>query len=144
MGTNQNASAGASVDSSTTTLSDPANDEPTISLSCPTAGKTTRSNGIKAVNVEPKVRTVESLDTGPKVRHIAEFRSHTNGTLLYANTITEDDGTTRRVVHQGPVFDVVDINYTAETKDTQKKEGPAGKTGGATGMGSSPSVDFRG
>jgi hypothetical protein len=65
--------------------------------------------------------------------------------LLYTKDVTEGDGTTKqKIVHEGPVFDVVDINWTAETKDTQRNEKTANKAEDFAGTGTTPSMDTGG
>ncbi|KAJ4362286.1 hypothetical protein N0V83_010379 [Neocucurbitaria cava] len=43
-----------------------------------------------------------------------------DGMLLYTKDMTENKK--QLAVHEGPVFDVVDVNHTSETKDTQKSK----------------------
>jgi hypothetical protein len=46
-----------------------------------------------------------------------------------------------KVSHEGSVFDVVDVNYTAETKDTQKNERTPSKVYDSIDTNATPSVD---
>jgi hypothetical protein len=46
-----------------------------------------------------------------------------------------------KVCHEGSVFDVVDVNYTAETKDTQKNERTPSKVYDSNDTNAPPSVD---
>lgn len=79
------------------------------------------------------------------MRHKTEYRSLKDSTLLYTKDVTKGDGIKKqRVIHEGPVFDVVDINYTSETKDTQKSQHDAGQSAGPKFDGISPSVQFSG
>jgi hypothetical protein len=94
---------------------------------------------------EPETVTRTKSWTSPKVRHRAEYRSLKDSTLLYGKDVTEGDGIKKqRAVHEGPVFDVVNINYTSETKDTQQIGGHAGQPDASKTADTSPSVNYHG
>ncbi|KAH7378244.1 hypothetical protein BKA66DRAFT_466882 [Pyrenochaeta sp. MPI-SDFR-AT-0127] len=85
------------------------------------------------------------IATSPKVRHRVEYRSLKDDTLLYTKDETDGDGTKKlKTVHEGPVFDVVDVNYTSETKDTQKSGQNSDKSDGSANPNMDPSVRFGG
>lgn len=84
----------------------------------------------------------------PKVRYRVEYREMKDGMLLYTKDMTENKK--QLAVHEGPVFDVVDVNHTSETKDTQKSKqdtnerGPKAVVQSDPGSFSAPSVHVRG
>lgn len=56
----------------------------------------------------------------PKVRYRLEYREMKDAMLLFTRETSENKK--QLDVHEGPVFDVVHVNYTSETKDTQKSK----------------------
>ena len=61
-----------------------------------------------------------------EVRYRVEYRTMTSD-VLFLKESTEDDK--KFTVHEGPVFDVVTVNYTLETKDTQTDKSDSDKAG---------------
>jgi hypothetical protein len=69
-----------------------------------------------------------------------EYRQQSDDTLLYTRDVvnTSPSGTKQpQKPHTGPVFEVIDVNYTAETKDTDKAAQKSTEEG-------SPSLSFSG
>lgn len=68
-----------------------------------------------------------------------EYRQQANDSLLYTRDITDSaDVKRQQKPHTGPVFEVIDVNYTAETKDTDKNVAELAEDGAA------PSLSFTG
>jgi hypothetical protein len=78
----------------------------------------------------------------PKVKWRVEYRQEGDDTLLYTRDVTHTNSSGAKKhqhkPHTGPVFEVIDVNYTAETKDTNK----AAQT--TIEKGDSPSLSYAG
>jgi hypothetical protein len=66
----------------------------------------------------------ENDDDVSKIRWKVEYRVEEEDTLLYSEDITDATGYKRRPENTKgqPMFEVIEVNYTSETKDTQKDE----------------------
>lgn len=72
-------------------------------------------------STEEEIKGIAKSTIGlPKVRYKVEYRELKDNTLL--NTEDQSSKQGQRRAHDGPVFDVVDVNYTSETKDTQRSD----------------------
>ena len=65
--------------------------------------------------------------------------------IIYTKDITQEENSKKhRAVHDGPIFDIVDVNYTSETKDTRKHEHEAKNGTELSSPDRSPSVQYVG
>ena len=81
----------------------------------------------------------------PEIRYWVEYRQMKDAMLLLTKDVTKNKKLMH--IHEGPVFDVVQVNYTSETTDTKKTEQTAFDQGTkpiAQIAGSLPSVQVRG
>lgn len=72
-----------------------------------------------ANNVQPVKHETMEKPMASEIRYRVEYRNMSHEVLMSKESL-EDEKTLN--IHKGPVFDVVTVNYTLETKHTQKNE----------------------
>ncbi|KAH3910706.1 hypothetical protein HBH56_145150 [Parastagonospora nodorum] len=93
----------------------------------------------------PPLPQEESFVNASKVCHRIEYQSWNDHSVIYTKDVTKDNNSQKhRVVHDGPIFDIVDVNYTTETKDTRKHEHDAKKGTELSSSDRTPSVQWGG
>ncbi|KAJ4305940.1 hypothetical protein N0V90_001473 [Kalmusia sp. IMI 367209] len=95
--------------------------------------------GAETVTPQSDNSAIKPIPNEPKVKRTVEYRQETDGTLLYTRSVSDDEKAKRPFT--GAVFEIVDVNVTAETKDTTKSSDNAGGDGTNT---SAPIVSWVG
>jgi hypothetical protein len=81
-------------------------------------GEQTENPGHEVDILEMSMKNIE-LDP-PEIRYRVEYRQLKDGMLLLTKDVTKNKKLPD--VHEGPVFDVVQVNYTSETNETKRTE----------------------